>query len=807
MSSILRDIRYAFRGIRKAPGFTVAVVLTLAVGIGANTAIFSVIHTVLLRPFPFGEPDRLAIAWEVTPPPADGPMFLSRPNYVDWRDSNHSFEQLAAFAHATFFLATDDGTVRLDGSWITANLLETLRVSPELGRGFRPSDDVEGAAPVALISHALWRRSFGADSAVVGRTIRIDDVAREIVGVMPAEFDFPPPIDLEGNTHPGANDIWLPYAPDRSGADRTAHFLSGVGRLARGATFASANADMNALAAELARRYPASNDGWTARIMPMNDVVLGNLRTELLVLLAAVTAVLLIACVNVANLLLSRATGRQRDYAIRAALGARRPRLLSQALAESQILALTGGIAGTALAWIGTRILIDIAPANVPRLDQAGIDLVVIAWALGLSIITGLLFGLAPALRSFTPDLAHWLREGGRSGIGDGQGRLRDALVVAEVALSLLLLTGAGLLFRSFLQLRGIDPGFRAEHVLTMRVTLPRSYDQRDARAAAFRDIENRVRAVPGVDAAGLSLDVPLATDFQGTTLVIEGEPPPPKGTNLVNFTYVTPGWFDAIGTPVVAGRAIDNTDVSGAEPTAVVNKAAALAYFGGKDPIGRRVLYDVPRRIVGVVGDVHLESMADDPRPAIYFPYHQLPQDRAMSLVLRARTDAVALATAVRDRVREVDAGIPINDVRSMDSIVEESLASPRFASALLLTFSLVALFLAAIGLYGVISYSTSRRVREIGVRMALGARPVDAMQLVIRHALALTLVGVAAGIAAAVVFTRFLNSLLFGVKSTDPVTLAVVSLVLVAVAVVAGGIPAWRASNVDPVEALRHQ
>ena len=806
MANLLRDISYAFRVMRTAPGFTVVIVLTLALGIGANTAIFSVLNAVLFRPFPFGEPDRLVVTWEVMPPPNDGPMFLSPPNYVDWRDSNRSLEQLAGFAPGTWFIAAgDDSPLRVDGARITYNLLATLRVTPLLGRGFQAIDDSPGAPPVALISHSLWQSRFGGDPGVVGSAIGVDGAGHEIVGVMRQDFDFPPPIDLEGNTLPRANDIWVPFASDLAGGQRGAHYITGIGRLADGAAVASANADMNAIAAQLAREYPASNADWSARVVPMNDVVLGNLRPALLVLFAAVTAVLLIACVNVANLLLSRATGRQKEYAIRAALGAHRQRLLSQAIVESQILALIGGVCGVVLAWAGIGLLIRVAPANVPRLDQAGIDTAVIAWTIGLSVLTGLLAGVAPAMRSFSPDLIHWLKEGGRSAIGDGQSRMRDSLVVAEVALSLLLLAGAGLLLRTFIELRGIDPGFRAEQVLTMRVTLPGTYDDPGARIATFDAIEERVVALPGVDAAGFSLDLPLADDYQGTSLVIDGEPPPNEGTNLVHFSYVTPGWFAAMGIPVMAGRPFDSTDGAGAEPTAIINTAAADAFFSGSDPIGRRVVFGGARRIVGIVGDVRLESIADAAIPTLYVPYYQSPNGRGLSLVLRTSTDAVSLAEAVRDRVREVDAGIPISDVRSMQDVVSAALAAPRFSSALLIAFSLAALLLAAIGLYGVVSYATSLRVREIGVRMALGARPADALSLVIGHALRLALTGVAIGLVAALVSTRFLDSLLFGVRPADPATLSAAALFLIGVAVVAGGVPAWRASRVDPLDALR--
>ena len=805
-TDLIREIRVAARVIWKSPGFATVVILTLALGIGANSAIFGVVNAVLLRPFPFHDPDRLAVAWEVMPPPGDGPMFLSPPNYLDVSEQNHSFERLSAFAPGPYLLATDDGTVRLDGARITSNIFETLGVGPVLGRPFRPEEDVTGR--VAIVSDRLWRGPFGGDPAIVGRSVMIDGVAAEIVGVMPPGFNFPPPIDLEGNTIPRQNDIWVPFATNLRDISRSAHFVTVLGRLRPDASVTSATSDLQSIAANLGRMYPESNENWSARVVSMNDVVLGNLRPALLVLLAAVGVVLLIACVNVANLLLSRATGRQKEFAIRAALGAGQRRLLRQAVVESQIFALLGALAGLSLAWAGTRALVRAAPANVPRLGEVGIDLTVVGFTLGVAVLTGLVFGLVPALRALAPDLTQWLREGARTGgAGASQAGLRDALVVVEVALSLLLLVGAGLLFRSFLTLRGIDPGFRAGQGLTLRISLPRTYTESATRYATFREIEDRVRGLPGVEAAGFSMDMPLASDYQGTEMQIEGDPPSPAGSRLANFSYVTPGYFAAMGIPVRAGRALGDEDLPEAEPTIVINEAAGRLYFSGQDPIGRRIVFGVPRRIVGVVGDVRLESLSADALPAMYVPYYQSPNSRSLSLVLRTRTDALALVDEVRARVRAIDPGIPVHDVRPLEQIVRESLAAPRFSSMMLLAFSLAALLLAAVGIYGVISYSSAMRTREIGVRMALGARPIDALRLVIGHAMRLAGLGVALGIIAALVLTRYLRSLLFGVGATDPAVLAGTAVFLMVVAAAAGWLPAWRASRVDPLNALRYE
>jgi predicted permease len=603
--------------------------------------------------------------------------------------------------------------------------------------------------------------------------------------------------------------VWVPFAWDYGTINRSAHFMTVVGRLAPGATHASAEVELKRVAANLERAYPETNTDWGAFVVPFEEVVVGDARLALLVLLGAVGAVLLIACVNIANLLLARSAARQKEYAIRAALGAARWPLLRQAVVESQLLALAGGAAGLLLAYATLGTIVRIAPANVPRLDQASIDPAVIGFTLVVAIATGLLFGLAPVLRALSPDLAQWLRQGGRTGGGEGiRSGARSALVVAEVALSLVLLVGAGLLFHSFLALRGVETGFRADNVATMRLNLSAlHYPERAQIVRTYRELERRINGIPGVEAAGFSLDVPLAGDYQGTTLLLEGEPEPaPNENRSTHFSVVTPGYFEAMGIPVVAGRGFRDGDSDEAVGPVLVNTESGRRYFGGRDPVGRRVTsFGEPRPIVGVVGDVRLESLADAPTPALYFLHSDQDQYRSLSLVVRSTLDAATVLDAVVREVRALDPRIPVYDVRTLDQVIAQAVAQPRFSTALLLVFSGLALTLAAVGIYGVISYAVGQRTRELGIRMALGARPWDALRLVLGEGLRLVVAGVAIGLLASLWLTRSLRSLLYEVSPTDPATLALVCVFLIAVAAFACWIPARRASRVDPMVALR--
>jgi predicted permease len=805
MSALVHEVRLAVRALRRAPGFSLIVIATLAIGIGANTAIFSVVNAVLLRPFAFEDPDRLVVIWESRASAGENVMFASPPNYADWRTRTGSFESMAAFAPRSYNVADDIDTQRVQGAQVSASLFPTLGVTPALGRVFTERDDQPGAPAVVILSWGLWQSRYGADPAIVGRSIRIADAPHEIIGVMPLEFDFPPPIDLEGRTFPRRNELWTPLAMDLQALPRSAHFLTVIARLAAGVSAQAASAEMASVAARLEGEFPETNGEWTARVVPFDRVVVGDLRTALLILLGAVSVVLLIACANLANVMLARASDRQREYAIRAALGAGRVRLVRQSILESQVLALVGGLAGLALAFALTGLLIRLAPAGVPRLAQTRIDVIVALYAFGVSVVTGALFGLAPATRAFSADLAKLLKQGQRATSARRPG-LRGALVIAEVAMALILLAGAGLLFRSFIALRGVETGVTAQNVLTMRMSAPESrYADAASLAEVYRSLEERIGALPGVEAAGFTLDVPLASDHQGTRLDIEGEPPPTaEDPRSVHFSVASPGYFRAMGVPVTAGRGFDSRDGADAELVVLINDALAQRFFPGQDPVGRRIILGGPRRIIGVIGNVRLETMAADPGPAMILPHAQIPE-RSLSLVVRTRGEPVSMIGPVRDAIRSVDRGIPLYDVKTMEQVLADSVAQPRFSSLLLLVFSAIALALATVGIYGVISYTVTQRSREIGLRIALGARAVDVVRMVIGNGLALVATGMLIGIGLGLVLSRTMASMLHGTAPGDPFTFVAVSAFLLLVSILACWIPAHRASRLDPLRALR--
>jgi putative ABC transport system permease protein len=734
-------------------------------------------------------------------------MFASPPNYADWQTRSRSLDQVGAYTTRAYFVGGGDETLRVEGAQVSASLFRTIGVTPALGRAFHDEEDRPGAERVVVLGYSLWQRRFGADPDILGQTVSLDTGDHTVIGVMPPDFEFPPPIDLEGRTVPRRNELWVPLALDYPAQNRSAHYLTVIARLRDEATRDAASAEMRALATQMQREYPESNADYSIAVIPFDRVVIGEARTALLVLMAAVALVLLIACVNIANLLLARASGRKAEYAVRAALGAGRTQLMRHAVIESQTLALLGGAAGLFLAFAGVRLLVKYAPP-IPRLDQAGIDGAAVAFALLLSVLTGLLFGLVPAIRAFTPNLIETLREGGRTSADAGAtSRMRAALVIAEVAFSLVLLVGAGLLFASFLSLRGVEPGVQPDRVLTLRLTLPQvQYPDATSVTSTFREIVARVRTLQGVEAAGLTLNVPLASDHQGTRLVFEGEPGDPDASRSVHFSVATPGYLEAMGIPVMAGRSITDADAAGAPPTVLVNETLARTFLSGQDPIGRRIEFGGLRTIVGVTGSVRLERLDADPLPAMIFPLDQFPgTNRNMSLAVRTRGEPLAMLDAVRQAVRSVDARIPIYNVKSMEQVMSETLAEPRFSSLLLVAFSVVALALAAVGIYGVIAFMVNQRTREIGIRMALGARPADALGLVVGQAMRLVLAGVGIGLALSLAAGRSLEGLLFGVRPADPLTLASVSAFLLLVALAACGLPALRASRVDPIRALR--
>lgn len=807
MSALFADLRHAARTLARSPAFTAVVVTTVALGIGANTALFSVVDAVLLRPLPYADARRLAVLWEASDHHAF--MNVAPPTFLDWREQSRAFRDMAAFSPGDFFLAGDEETVRVHGARATSSLFATLGVAPALGRGLEPEDEGHAAGTALVLSDRLWRARFGADPSVLGRAVVVNDRARTVVGVMPPGFDFPPPIDLEGETVPRKADLWVPFDGDQRSISRGAHFLVVVGRLAAGMDHAAAEADLRGISDRLAEQFPATNAGWTARVVPFEEVLVGDVRRSLWVLLAAVGAVLLIACLNIANMLLARGASRGKEYAIRAALGAGRGPLLRHALAESQLLAIAGGAAGIGLGYLGTGLLVRIAPTSVPRLEGAGLDLRVLAFALVVSVLTGLLFGLVPALRALAPDLAGALRAGGRGAAeGESGGRLRSALVVSEVALSLALLVAGGLLLRSFLELRGVDVGLRSGSVLTAQTSLSSvAFPARPELASGYSELERRVASLPGVEAAGFVGNLPLTSDYQGTTLQLVDEPPLAPGEDRpIHFTTATPGYFPAMGIPLVDGRAFTEGDDMDAPHVALVNQEAARRYFGGRSPIGRQIVWGNGATIVGVVGDVRLEDMAAEPPPIFYVPQAQFAV-RTATLAVRSGLPRESLVPAVRDVVRAVDRGAALFEVRTMDEVLADAVAKPRFASSVLVFFSAAALLLAALGLYGLLSYSVGRRRREIGVRMALGATPRRILSTVTGEGLRLVAIGVTGGSLLALAAGRGLQGLLFGVRATDPATLLVTSGLLLVVALAACLVPAARATRVEPVEALREE
>ena len=810
MENLGRDIRLALRSLRSTPAFALLVILTLGLGIGANAAIFTVINTVMLKSVAYPNADRLAVVWETQPQRgADYFMYASPPNYADWRDRNRSFETLAAFTQSEGFLIQRDETVQMNGARVSANLLSALGVQPRLGRDFTETDDAPGAERVVLINHSLWRTRFNADPGIVGQTVQLSTGPATVIGVMPESFVFPPPIDREGAGAPPAAEFLVPFAQNHMEVGRGAHHVTVLGVLKQGTSLADADTDMRAIAAQLEAEFPDTNENWTTTIVRMDEAVLGDTGKALLVLFGAVAMVLLIACVNVANLLLARSAARQREYAIRSALGAGRWPLVRQALVESQLLALTGGVVGLLLAMGATRLLTGIAPPNIPLLDRVRIDAVVVLFTIGISLLTGAVFGIVPALRTFSPDLNNLLKQATRGGTASRQeARLRGALVVAEVALSIMLLVGAGLLLKSFVAVRGIEDGVQADNVLTARVNFsPALFPERPLVASTAAQLEETLAALPGVESAGLVFNVPLASDHQGTGVEIEGDPAPgadeDRGTA---FTSATPGYFDAMGIPLEEGRYFDARDNAEAAPAIVVNRAFAQKFFAGREAIGRRMLWgDNAYTIVGIVGDVRLESLTEAAPPIVYFAHGQAQTYRSMSIVVRGAMRADALLATVRDAVRSVHSGIPLFEVRTMTDVRDDALAGSRFAATLLLAFSLLALLLAAVGIYGVISFMVTQQAREIGVRMAIGAQAGHEIRRVISGGLKLAVGGVVIGVLGALAGGRVLQSMLYEVRPTDGGVLAGVAITLTLVALAASALPAWRASRTDPMDALR--
>ena len=797
IADMLRDTRYAVRQLVKSPAFSIVAILTLALGIGATSAIFSVVNGVLLRPLPYPDADALVRINEIVP--KYGQFSVAPANFLDWRSQATSFEHIAAYSGGTVTFNAAEGPERVPAAMVSWDLFDLLRTAPALGRGFSQAEDVPGKNNVIVISHGMWQRRFGGDPAIVGRSLSLSGEPVTIVGVMPQGFFFP-----TRNA-----ELWRPIAIDPANASRGAHFLDVIARLKPGASPAHASAEMKTIAERLAVQYPDKSADESAEVLSVKEMMVSDIRPALLTLLAAVAVVVLIACANVANLLLVRASVREKEIAIRGALGAGRRRLILQLLAESLVLALAGGGLGLLLAYLAIGPVQTLSAGSIPRVQDVSIDRNVLAFALGLTMFTGLLFGIAPAWQASRSGIGEVLKEGGRSSSTSSGRWLRSVLMVVEVALSIILLVGAVLLLRSFSRITGVDPGFRPDGVLAFRVSLPaKSYGEPHKRVAFYDALTARLTSLPQVHGAGMIQTLPMRGDYV-LSFTIEGRPPLKPGQGLsANYRSASGGFFQTAGIPVKRGRVFTEQDTSAAPMVAVVDEAFARRYFPGEDPLGHGV--DIGNgtdgfyQIVGVVGSVRSEGLDVAPEPTVYVPFTQDPSS-TMWVAVRTDGDPLGQSSAVRQIVRSLDPSLPAYSMATLASVVSDSVAQRRFSMLLLAAFAVIALLLAGIGLYGVVAYTVSLRTQEIGVRMAIGAQQGDVLRLVVGDGMRLALAGVAAGIVGALALGRFISSLLFEVTAFDPVSYATTAVLLLAIAALACYVPALRAMGVDPLSALR--
>ncbi|PYR56845.1 MAG: permease [Acidobacteria bacterium] len=809
MADLLQDIRYGARTLIKSPGFTAVAVLTLALGIGANSAIFSFVDAVLLRPLPYRHADRIMLVWEK--PPGGGRNVISALNFLDWKTGNSVFEPLVATTGSSMTLSGVEEPVLLRGARVSAGYFDIFQIKPALGRTFAPDEDAPGKEHVVVLSHKLWTTTFGADAGIVGRSLTLDGEPYTVIGVMPQGTAF----------DRGFAQMWRPLAFKPSERTRNFHWMTALGRLKPGVTIEQARTQMDAIGARIATDYPDSNKGWGVTIERYADVLVGpQLRSSLYVLLGAVGMLLLIGCVNLANLTLARGTSRERDVAVRAALGAGRWRLLRQFLTENILLSTIGGALGVLVGYAmmnGLKLIVP--PFTLPRDANVTMDPRVLAFTLILSLTTGVIFGLAPALQATKPDLSGAMKEGGRGSSADsGRRRLRSTLVVVEVALSFMLLVGAGLLVRSFFQMMRVDTGFDSTNVITAGLPIASSkFPEPDQLNAYLRQIVARVDALPGVREAAVTNTVPMRGWGNGMPFLIAGRPLVDRANRIANgFKQVGASYFHTIGMRLVKGRGFSDRDVKGASPVMVINQTMASRFFAGQEPIGQRILVQeiVPGRpalgpeisweIVGVVADEKTGSLDGNAQAGMYVPIEQSPST-FVSLVVRAAIDPTSLQRALGQAVHEINKDQPLSDVLTLEQIKDESAASNRLRTMLLGVFATFALLLAAIGIYGVISYTVVQRTHEIGIRAALGANAGTLLRLILAHGMTLAALGLVFGFAASLMLARVLGTLLFGVTPRDPLTLGAAAAVLMGVAFLACYLPARRAAALDPLIALR--
>jgi predicted permease len=799
MENLIKDLRYGTRSFLKRPGFLLIAVSTLALGIGATTAMFTVVNSVLLRPLQFPEPERIVLLEGVNPRQGITESAMSLPDIDDWKKQSQSFEQIAGFTSSALSLTLGDETERVRATGVMPDFFPLFRTNPIHGRLLQPDDFKPGSEP-AVISYGLWQRKFGGSLDALNRKVNLggDTV---IVGIMPPGF-----------TYPDDTEVWWPYARNPAKERRDNRYLQVVTRLKPNVSMAQAQAEMDAINQRLAQNYTETNSGWSVRLAELRERLVGKLRTSLLILLGAVAFVLLIACANIANLLLARAASRQKEIAVRTALGASRLRVIRQLLTESVLLSVVSGLLGFGLSVWLIKLLIALIPPNTPRLDEIAINWQVFGFTLSVTVLAGLMFGLFPALQTSRPNLNETLKDSGQRGSETGgRNRFGGLLIISEIALSFILLAGAGLLIKSFLHLREIDPGFNPDNVLTMRLGAPwKNYEDNERRLQLYEHLLEQVKATPGVQSTGATLSLPLGGDTFGVgrSLVPEGRPLTPAEATVAKYCAVTPDYFQTVQIPLKAGRTFTDQDNSRNTKVVIVNETLARRLWPGESPIGRHfTIYrdeKFPREIVGVVGDTKY-ALDKEPENEMYVPYAQDAGWGSLSLVVRTTGEPTAFAGAVRQAIRSVEKGVLVYNLKTLNDVVSTSAAPRRVPMLLLSAFAGVAMLLAMLGIYGVTSYYVTQRTHEIGVRMALGAQIADVLRLVLKRAMLLAVVGIGIGIVGAVALTRYLTTLLFGVKPVDAITFVGVGVVLAAVVFLACLIPARRAAKIDPLEALR--
>ena len=810
MDNLIKDLRFGLRMLLKTPVVTVVAIVALTLGIGANTAIFSVVNAVLLRSFPYTETQQLVLVWEKRAGGRTDQNVINLANFSDWKEQNQVFSDMAVFFDRSFNLTSDGEPEEIPTQLATTNLFSVLGTNPLLGRTFAADDGREGQSPVVIISYGLWQRRFGGDMGIVGRQITFNNQPATIIGVMPATFGWH---IQKGTQASKPADVWIPFQITNELRTRRGRFASSVARMKPGVTIDQAKREMDVIATRLAEQYHDFNANWGVNVVPLRTQFTGEIRTPLLIVLGAVGLVLLIACANVANLLLARATSRQKEIAVRAGLGASRWRIARQLLTESVLLSLIGGVLGVLVAWWGTKALVALSPPALIDLQRVRVNLPVLGFTLGLSVLTGVFFGLVPALVASRIDLQGSLKEGSR-GLGGGVGshRVRNVFVVTQVALALVLLISAGLLVKSFNRLQSVDPGFNPENLLTVRVSLPLAkYNTDQKRIDFFQQAMTQMRAIPGVQSVGAINTPPFTGLYSGTSVDVDGQVLPPEQELKTGVCVTDANYFQTMQIPLTRGRLYTAQEATEMRHVVVVNEAFVRQNLGGGDPIGRRLtIYmkqeNVPSEIIGVVADNKHLGLDAEVEPMSYWPHPELVYP-GMTMMLRTTTDPAAVAGTARLVIRSLDPQQPIGEITTMEKLLSVSVARARFSASLLGVFSIVALVMAAVGIYGVMSYSVLQRTHEIGVRMVLGAQRLDVLKLVVKKGIVLGLAGVVVGLVGSLAATRLMKTLLFEVTTTDKATFALVSVGLFLITLLACYVPARRATKVDPLKALRYE